>query len=167
MRLDIFLDSDQNSWTCNCAEKKSFNGVLVTQSNSTDEWKNKERIQGFYWSPLNFVKSYFPGQHLDILMGLKTETVWSPIKGAWWLFAIPDRLDRGSGVSTKVEPTVEFLPSDWLEGTQVTGFVLIQIFETLFFKRGRERDCPVKTVTVWFLFIYFFTMHCCVGFVPL
>lgn len=54
------------------------------------------------------------------------------------MFALPDRLEGGSGVSIKVEPTVEFLPSDWLEGTQVTGFVLIQIFETLFLKK-RER----------------------------
>lgn len=43
-------------------------------------------------------------------------------------------------MSNKVEPTVEFVPSDWLEGTQVTGFVLIQIFQTFFFKRGRERQ---------------------------
>lgn len=43
-------------------------------------------------------------------------------------------------MSNKVELKVEFLPSDWLEATQVTGFVLIQIFETFFFKRGRERQ---------------------------
>lgn len=35
-----------------------------------------------------------------------------------------------SGVSNKAELTVEFLLSDWLEATQVSGFVLIRIFET-------------------------------------
>lgn len=45
-----------------------------------------------------------------------------------------------SGASNKVELTVEFLPSDWLDATQVTGFVLIQIFETVSFKRPRKRE---------------------------
>lgn len=43
-----------------------------------------------------------------------------------------------SGVSNKVELTVECLPSDWLEATQVTGFVLIQIFETFSSKEGEK-----------------------------
>lgn len=44
-------------------------------------------------------------------------------------------------MSNKEELMVEFLPSDWLEATQVSGFVLIQIFETFFFlSGGRERE---------------------------
>ena len=41
-------------------------------------------------------------------------------------------------MSHKVELTVEFLLSDWLEATQVTGFVLIRIFETFACEAGRK-----------------------------
>lgn len=52
-------------------------------------------------------------------------------------------------MSNKAELTVEFLPSDWLEASQVTGFVLIQIFETFSSEVSEEKretggeSCPL------------------------